>query len=190
MKQIHQGSRYSYWIADNGTIYRKSGKGFKEIPKRLGQRGYCEFKMDNKTVLYHHIVAKHLVPNPKNGNMVFFNSYDVFDLRPQNLRWVWKRQGLTYTPEQALAKAKDKELIELYKTGSKRGFDRRFIEVAKKINAINHDLIGDLYLTIQNYAERCLIFDIERDVKQTFFGLIVQGKRVKLRTVQLNEKII
>lgn len=188
MIEIKGNGRYSYCIDDSGVIYRKCGKGLKVVKKRLGQRGYCEFKMFNKTVLYHQIVAKYLVANPNNGNMVFFNSYDVFDCSPKNLRWVWKRQGLTYTPEQALLRAKDTELIELYKTGSKSGFNKRFIEVAKKINAINHDLIGDLYLTIQNYADRCLIFDIEKDVKQTFFGLIKQNKRNKQKTVQFNEK--
>jgi len=189
MIEFCKGIRYSYLIDENGTIYRKSGKGIKPIKKRLGQRGFCEFKMNGKTVMYHQIVAKYLVPNPNEGNLVFFNSYDKFDLRPQNLRWVWKRQGLTYTPEQALLKAKDKELIDYYKTRNKRGFDKKFIEVCKKLNVINNELIGDLYLTVNNYIERCLIFDIEKDVRQTFFGLKKQQKRIKQITFQLNEKL-
>lgn len=190
MIEIKGNGRYSYCIDEAGIIYRKSGKGLKTVPKRLGQRGYCEFKMNGKTVVYHQIVAKYLLPNPKRCDKVFFNSYDVFDTRPENLRWVWTREHRTFTPAQALEKAKDKELIELYTTGNKRGFDRRFIEVLKKINATKSEHVGDLYLTVQNYAERCLIFDIEKDVKQAFFGLIKQQKRNKLKTIQLNEKFI
>lgn len=190
MIEIYKGTRYSYLLDSDGEIYRKCDKWLKPIKKRLGQRGYCEFKLNGKTVLWHQIVAKYLVPNPHGGNMIFFNSYNVFDLRPQNLRWVWKRQGLTYTPEQALAKAKDKELIEFYKTGNRNGFDRKFIDVCKKLDAINDDLIGDLYLTVNNYAERCLIFDIEKDVRQTFFGLKKQAKRNKKKQLQILEKLM
>lgn len=179
MIEIYKGTRYSYLLDNDGEIYRKSGKGVKPIKKRLGQRGFCEFKLQNKTVMWHQIVAKYLVPNTHGGNLVFFNSYDKFDIRPQNLRWVWKRQGLTYTPEQALAKAKDKELIEFYKIGSRRGFNKKFIEACKKLDVMNDDLLGDLYLTVNNYAERCLIFDIEKDVRQTYFGLKKQAKRKK-----------
>ena len=195
MKLIDKNDRYSYWIADNGTIYRKSGKGLKEVKKRLGQRGYCEFKMNGKTVLYHQIVAQHLVPNPKNGNMVFFNSYDMFDLRPQNLRWVWKRQGLRYTPAQALQKTKDQILIQYYETGNISLINRKIPElitalIAKFGKERVESFVGNLYLLIYDYAERCLLFDLKKDIQQTYLGLIKQEKRVKVKTVQLNERFI
>jgi hypothetical protein len=192
---IEKGKRCDYYIKPNGTIYRKYKYGFKEVPKYLGQRGYCEFKLNNKTVMYHQIVAKYLVPNPNNGNKVFFNSSNKFDLRPQNLRWVWTREHQRLTPQEAIKRTKCRNLIAYYKTGDRRIIDSLIPDVLNKVYSIFDrkkvdEMLGELFELFYNYLERCLIFNIENDLIQTLRGLLKQEVRYKVKTCQINERFI
>jgi len=188
---IEKGKKCDYYIEPNGTIYRKYKYGFKEVPKYLGQRGTCEFKLNNKTVMYHQIVAKMLVPNPNNGNKVFFNSSDKFDLRPQNLRWVWTREHQRLAPQEAIKRTKCRNLIAYYQTGNRRIIDSLIPDVLKKIYSIFDrnkvdEMLGELFELFYNYLERCLIFNIENDLIQTLRGLLKQEKRDKQVVQEFN----
>lgn len=191
MIEIDKGYRYTYLLDKNGTIYRKSKKGFQEVEKRIGQRGYCELKIKGKTLVYHQIVAKYLVPNPNDGNKVFFNSSNVFDMRPQNLRWVWTREYQRLTPQEAIKRTKCRNLIAYYQTGNRRIIDSLIPEVLKKVYSIFDrkkvdEMLGELFERFYNYLERCLIFNIENDLIQTLRGLLKQEKRDKEPVLEFN----
>lgn len=181
-------AKYEYIVNGNGIIFRKCGKGLKEVKKRLGTRGVLEFKMNNKTTSYRKFVATALIPNPNNCDKVFSKNGDPFDTRPENLIWVWTRENKTYTPQQALSKTNDKYLIEYYSTGNKKALERGINNVIEKIySKTKCEFIGELYLTIYNYAERCLLFDLKNDIIGTYVGLLRQQHRSKLKTIALNE---
>ena len=188
MLLIAKGYRYEYLIEPDGTIYRKSGTGTIPIEKRLGSRGFCEFKMNGKTVQYHQIVAKNLLPNPTAANMVFFRTKDYFDIRPENLRWVWSRQGRTLSPGQAIQRSKDRDLITYYRTGNKDVLNSIITRELAKIK--NPELIGMVYETAYNYAQRCLLFDIQKDVKYLAYAAVKYSNKKRLHTLQLNEKFL
>ena len=180
-------AKYEYIVNENGIIFRKCNKGLKEVPKRLSKRGYLEFKMNNKTVSYKRFVAQQLIPNPNDYDKVFSKNGDQFDTRPENLIWVWTRENRTYTPQQALERTTDKHLIEYYSTGNKKALERGINNVIEKIySKTKCEFIGELYLTIYNYAERCLLFDLKNDIIGTYVGLIRQQHRVKMKTVSFN----
>lgn len=192
---IHKGRKCDYVISTEGVIYRRYQYGLKQVEKRLGQRGFCEFKMDGKTVQYHQVVAKTLVPNPEGAKVVFFNSHDKFDLRPQNLRWVWTRYNQRFTPQQAIKKATDRDLIAYYKSGNRAVLDSRMIQIIDNMHRIFkkselNGLLGELYLVINAYAERCLLFNLEADVMQTYKGLRKQQQRRKIQSLEINEKLL
>jgi len=187
--------RYTYLLDKNGTIYRQTGKGLKEVEKRIGRRGYCELKIKGKNYIYHQIVAKYLVPNPNNGNKIFFNSSNVFDTRPQNLRWVWTREHQRLTPHEAIKRTKCRNLIAYYQTGNRRIIDSLIPDVLNKIYSIFDrkkvdEMLGELFELFYNYLDRCLIFNIENDIIQTFRGLLKQELRNKVKTYQINERFI
>ena len=180
-------AKYQYIVNSEGIIFRKCNKGLKEVPKRLGTRGVLEFKMNGKTTSYRKYVATILIPNPQNCDKVFSKNSDPFDTRPENLVWVWTRENRTYTAQQALEKTKDSYLIEYYSTGNKRALDRGISNVIEKIySKMKSELLGELYLTIHNYAERCLLFDLKSDIIGTYIGLIRQQHRTKLKTISLS----
>jgi hypothetical protein len=185
MQLIEKGYRYEYLIEPDGTIYRKSRKGIKPVEKRLGSRGYLEFKMNSKTVLYHQEVAKMLVSNPKNGNLVFFRSKDYFDVRPENLYWVWSRQGQTLKPQEAIQRSTDRDLIAYYRTGNKEVLTSVLQRETAKIKPQH---AGEVYLTAYNYAERGLLFDAQKDVRYLLYAHLKYSGKKRIRTVQLNEK--
>lgn len=179
--------RYEYIVDNNGIIFRKCNKGLKEVPKRLSKRGYLEFKMNGKTVSYKRFVAQKLLPNPNDYDKVFSKNGDQFDTRPENLIWVWTRENRRYTVQQALERTNDKHLIEYYSTGNKRVLERGINNVIEKIHSkLKSELLGELYLIIHNYAERCLLFDLKNDIIGTYVGLIRQQHRVKMKTVSFN----
>ena len=195
MIEIDKGYRYTYLLDENGTIYRKSKNRLQEVEKRLGQRGYCELKIKGKNKAYHQIVAKYLVPNPNNGNKVFFNSSNVFDTRPQNLRWVWTREHQRLTPQEAIKRTKCRNLIAYYQTGNRRIIDSLIPDVLNKVYSIFDrkkvdEMLGELFELFYNYLERCLIFNIENDLIQTLRGLLKQEVRDKVKTCQINERFI
>ncbi|MHB9142734.1 MAG: hypothetical protein ACYC25_12735 [Paludibacter sp.] len=193
---IEKCKKCDYVIDANGTIYSRYKNGrLKEIPKRLCKRGYCEFKINNKHVSYHQIVAKYLVPNPNNGNKVFFNSSNRFDMRPQNLRWVWTREHQRLTPQEAIKRTKCRNLIAYYQTGNRRIIDSLIPDVLNKVYSIFDrkkvdEMLGELFELFYNYLERCLIFNIENDLIQTLRGLLKQELRKKVKTCQINERFI
>lgn len=180
-------AKYEYIVNEKGIIYRKCNKGLLEVPKRLSKRGYLEFKMNGKTVSYKRFVAQKLLPNPNDYDKVFSKNGDQFDTRPENLIWVWTRENRIYTAQQALERTNDKHLIEYYSTGNKRALERGINNVIEKIySTLKSELLGELYLTIHNYAERCLLFDLKNDIIGTYVGLIRQQHRVKMKTVSFN----
>jgi hypothetical protein len=180
-------AKYEYIVNENGIIFRKCNKGLLEVPKRLSKRGYLEFKMNNKTVSYKRFVAQKLLPNPNDYDKVFSKNGDQFDTRPENLIWVWTRENRTYTAQQALERTNDKHLIEYYSTGNKKALERGINNVIEKIySTLKSELLGELYLIIHNYAERCLLFDLKNDIIGTYVGLIRQQHRVKMKTVSFN----
>ncbi len=181
-------NKCEYIVDENGIIFRKYKTITKEVPKRLSKRGYLEFKMNGKTVSYKRFVAQKLLPNPSDYDKVFSKNRDQFDTRPENLIWVWTRENRTYTPQQALEKTNDKHLIEYYQTGNKKALERGINNVIEKIySTLKSELLGELYLIIHNYAERCLLFDLKNDIIGTYVGLLRQQHRTKLKTIALNE---
>lgn len=187
MQLIAKGYRYEYLIEPDGTIYRKSGTGIKPVEKRLGSRGFCEFKMIGQTVQYHQIVAKYLLPNPTNANMVFFRTKDYFNCSPENLRWVWSRQGRTLKPQEAIQRSKDRDLIAYYRTGNK---DVLISILQRETAKISKELAGSVYLTAYNYAERGLLFDAQKDVKYLAYAAMKYSNKKRLHTVQINERYL
>jgi len=179
--------RYEYIVDNSGIIFRKCNKGLKEVPKRLSKRGYLEFKMNGKTISYKRFVAQKLLPNPNDYDKVFSKNGDQFDTRPENLIWVWTRENRTYTVQQALERTNDKHLIEYYSTGNKRALERGINNVIEKIySTLKSELLGELYLIIHNYAERCLLFDLKNDIIGTYVGLIRQQHRSKMKMISYN----
>jgi hypothetical protein len=183
--------KYEYIVSDDGIIYRKSGKGLKEVPKRLSVRGYLEFKMNGKTVSYKRFVAQKLIPNPNNCDKVFSKNGNQYDTRPENLMWVWTRENKLYTPQQALEKTNDKYLIEYYSKGDKKALQRGINNVLERIYSKDkNNLLSELYLTINDYAERCLLFDLQSDIIRTFIGLQRQQHRKKVKMTQYKDNFI
>jgi hypothetical protein len=180
--------RYEYIVSDKGIIYRKSKDKLQEVPKRLSKRGYLEFKMNGKTTSYKRFVAEKLIPNPNDCDKVFSKNDDQFDTRPENLIWVWTRENRAYTNSQALQRTTDKYLIEYYSTGNKKALERGINNIIEKIySKMKFEFIGELYLTIHNYAERGLLFDLKNDIIGTYIGLLRQQHRNKLKTVSFNK---
>jgi hypothetical protein len=180
-------AKYEYIVNTEGIIFRKCKKGLTEVPKRLGTRGVLEFKMNGKTTSYRKYVATILIANPNNCDKVFSKNNDPFDTRPENLIWVWTRENRTYTPQQALEITKDKHLIEYYSTGNKKALERGINNVIEKIySKLKSELLGELYLIIHDYAERCLLFDLKNDIIGTYVGLLRQQHRHKTKTISLD----
>lgn len=192
MIEIHKGLKYTYFVSPDGIIFRWcKTKGYKEVQKRLGTRGYLEIKMSNKHYSYKREVAKALVPNPNNCDKVFSKDGDQFNTHPSNLRWVWTRENRTFTPEQAIEKATDRRLIECYLRNDRKALRRYINSHFEKLYAnLDTNYIGDLYIQINKYAERNLLFDLKTDIIGTYIGLIKQSKRNKLKTITLNEKVL
>ena len=179
--------KYEYIVNSEGIIFRKCGKGLKEVPKRLSVRGYLEFKMNGKTISYKRFVAQQLLPNPNDCNKVFSKNGNQFDTHPNNLMWVWTRENKTYTAQQALEMTNDKHLIEYYSTGNKKALERGINNVIEKMyGKMKSDLLGELYLTIHNYAERCLLFDLKSDIIGTYVGLVRQKHRDKIKLISID----
>jgi len=189
---IQKHKRFNYLIDENGIVYRECRSYIKPIEKRLGSRGYCEFKMGNKTVLYHKIVAQFLIPNPNKCNEVWLkNPDDKFNMHPSNLFWVFRRCNQNFTIEQALERTTDIRLIEYYNTGDKKLLQKQIVSEIEKMTAkkevlVNH--LGSLYELIFNYAERNLLFNLQSDIVGTYIGLCRQEHRNKHKTVSLNKK--
>jgi hypothetical protein len=182
-------ARYNYIVNENGIIYRQSANGLKEVPKRMGARGYLEFKCNGKTISYKRFVADSLLPNPKGCDKVFSKDGDQWNTHPTNLRWVWTRERRTLTPEQALELTTDKHLIEFYTTGDKRALQRAINNVLEKMYAkMKSEYLGDLYIQIHSYIERNLLFNLKTDIIGTYIGLVRQSKRRKLKTIELDNK--
>ena len=183
-------SRYKYIVSSDGIIFRQCKKGLKEVPKRMGARGYLVFKCNGKTISYKRFVAESLLPNPKGCDKVFSKDGDQWNTHPTNLRWVWTRERRTLTPEQALKLTTYKHLIEFYTTGNKRALQRAINNVLERMYAkMKSEYLGDLYIQIHGYAERNLLFNLKTDIIGTYIGLVRQSKRRKLKTIELNEKI-
>ena len=189
MKLAHKGTRYDYYVSDEGLIYRKSKHtDFKEVVKRFGTRGVVELKIDGKSKVYKHFVAVALIPNPDNADKVFSKDGDQMNTHPSNLYWKWTRERRNFTAQQALERTKDKYLIEYYTTGDKRVLKRGINNVFEKIyGKIDSEFIGELYITIQNYADRNLLFDLEKDIIGTYIGLKKQQFRKQVKTVSLSK---
>ena len=180
-------ARYEYIVDNNGIVFRKCNKGLKEVPKRLGTRGYLEFKMNGKSTNYKRFVAEALIPNPNGCNQVFSKDADPYNTHPNNLQWVWTRHDRVMTPIEALQRTKDKHLIEYYKTGDKRVLQRGINNVFEKMyGKMKSELMGELYLRIQNYAERNLLFDLKSDIIGTYIGLVRQQHRKRIKTIQID----
>jgi len=189
---IHKSALCTYWAKDNGTIYVQNNLGFREVKKRIGRRGYLECKIGNKTVSYKREIAKAFVPNLNDCNKIFSKNRNQFDTHPSNLMWVWRRDGKHYTTQQALERTNDPYLIEYYQNGNKKSLDRGINNVLEKIySKQKFELIGELYLTIHNYAERCLLFNLKDDIIITYWGLLKQQHRNKQKLISIDsfEKI-
>ena len=179
--------KYEYIVNSEGIIYRKSAKGLKEVTKRLGTRGVMEFKMNNRTTSYRKFVATALMPNPNNCDKVFSKNGDPFDTRPENLVWVWTRENRTLTTHEALQRTKDNYLVQYYEKGDIKALQRGINNVIESnFSKIDSDFLGELYLIIQDYASRSLLFDLESDIMGTYIGLKKQQHRKKIKTVSLS----
>ncbi len=79
------------------------------------------------------------------------------------------------------------QVIESVTNGNKKALERGINNVIEKIySTLKSELLGELYLIIHNYAERCLLFDLKNDIIGTYVGLIRQQHRVKIKTVSFN----
>ena len=184
-------AKYEYIVSEEGIIFRKCKKGLKEVNKRLGYRGVLEFKMNGKTTSYRKFVATALIPNPDNCDKVFCRDGNPFNTHPSNLYWWWTREGKTFTPEQAISRCKDAKLIDAYKSGNVKNVVRlinNFFE--KQCFTKNFDLMTETYLLLVNYAERNLIFDIKKDFRITFRGLLKMKLIREGKQSQFNEKYL
>ena len=183
--------RYEYIVSEDGLIFRKSGKGLKEVPKRMHPRGYLTFKMNGKETSYKRFVAEKLLPNPNGCDKVFSKDGNQWNTHPSNLKWVWTRERRCLTPEQALEKTTDKHLIDYYQNGNIKSLQRGINNVLERITKnIDMNLLSDLYIQIHNYSERNLLFELESDIIGTYVGLKKQQHRNKIKTVQFNERIM
>lgn len=179
--------KYEYIVSSDGVIYRKSSKGLKEVPKRLGTRGVLEFKMNGKTTSYRKFVANALIPNPNNCDKVFSRNGDPFDTRPENLMWVWTRENRKLTAQEALQRTNDSYLLQYYQNGDKKVLQRGINNVIERnFSKIDSELLGELYLIIQDYADRNLLFELQTDIMGTYIGLKKQQHRKKIKTVSLS----
>lgn len=184
---IGESKKCSHWVSKDGVIYAKYKKGFTEVKKRIGSRGFAVFSMNGKHCNYKRFVAQALIPNPKGCNQVFSKDGDSLNTHPNNLQWVWTRHDRAMAPHEALQRTKDKHLIEYYQTGDKRVLQRGINNVFEKMyGKMKSDLMGELYLIIQNYAERNLLFDLKSDIIGTYCGLIKQKYRDKLKTISID----
>ena len=192
MIEFYKSEKFTYFLRKDGEIFKQCKSGVKQIEKRFGSRGFVELKIGGNTYLWHHIVAKHLVPNNCNGNMVFFkNPENKMDIRPENLRWVWTRYNRNFTPEQALERTTDPMMIEYYNTMDKRVLDRNMMQVLSEMKRrcrperLN-TVLGEMYIRLYNYADRCLLFDLRKDMILTYVGLWRQEHRTKLKLTKLS----
>jgi hypothetical protein len=181
--------KYQYIVSPDGIIFRKSKKGgIKEVPKRIGSRGYLVFRCNAKEISYKRFVAQNLIPNPNDCDKVFSNDGDQWNTHPTNLRWVWTREKRILSPFQALQKTKDSCLIDFYKTGD---YESLRIGIIKAINNLHgrfkNQMMGELYLKLNNYADRCLLFDLKMDTIGTYIGLVRQEQFYYMKNLQLNE---
>jgi hypothetical protein len=113
---------------------------------------------------------------------------DQMNTHPSNLYWKWTRERRNFTAQQALERTKDKYLIEYYTSGDKKVLKRGINNVFEKIyGKIDSEFIGELYITIQNYADRNLLFDLEKDIIGTYIGLKKQQFRKQVKTVSLSK---
>lgn len=189
MKLAQQGLKYDYYVSDDGIIYRKSGKGFKEVPKRLSVRGVLEFKLNGKTTSYRKFVATALIPNPTGADKVFSISTDPMDSNPKKLYWVWTRERKHLTAQEALQRAIDPVIINYYTTGDKNQVIRKINSIIEQLKGRNkNNLVGELYLLIMDYLERNLLFDLKNDIIGTYVGLCKQQYRKKIKTIKYTQK--
>lgn len=189
MKLAQQGLKYDYYVSAEGIIYRKSGKGFKEVPKRLSVRGVLEFKLNGKTTSYRKFVATALIPNPTGADKVFSISTDPMDSNPKKLYWVWTRERKHLTAQEALQMAIDPVVINYYTTGDKSPVIRKINSIIEQLNGRHKkNLVGELYLLIMDYLERNLLFDLKNDIIGTYVGLCKQQYRKKIKTIKYTQK--
>lgn len=177
---------YKYTVSPEGIVYRWSKhSGLKEVPKRMASNGRgLVLRVGGNPISYSNFVAKALIPNPDNCNLVIHIDGDYFNTHPSNLRWVWTRYKRTLSKNEAIAKATDKNIIEFYKTGN----DQIIKNAIEKIyNKFKPELVGELYLRLMNYASRNLLFNLETDAIITYIGLIRQEKLNSCRNVEYKD---
>jgi hypothetical protein len=180
-------NKCEYIVNSEGIIFRKYKTITKEVPKRLGSRGYLEFKMNNKSVSYKRFVAQTLIPNPNNCDKVFSKNGNQFDTRPENLKWVWTRERRTLTEHEAANLCQNETIKQAYLQGDKKKIKRMINSHFDKIySKLKPEFISDLYIMLNNYADRNLIFDLKSDCQQTYFGLIAQQHRKKVKTLSID----
>lgn len=182
-------AKYQYVVSPEGIIYRWSKKrGLQEVLKRMGSRGYLVFRKNCKEISYKRFVAETLIPNPNGCNKVFTNDGDQWNTHPDNLRWVWTREKRVMTPQQALARTNDPYLIDFYKNGNRESLS---IGLRKAIDNLHgrfkNEMLGELYLKLNEYADRCLLFDLKMDAIGTYIGLVRQEQFYYFKNVQLYE---
>jgi len=178
--------KYEYTVSQDGIVYRWSKhSGLKEVPKRLASNGRgLVLRFNGSTISYSNFVAKALIPNPDNCNLVIHVDGDYFNTHPNNLRWVWTRHKRILSKSEAIAKSTDKQVIEFYKTGN----DQIIKNAIEKIyNRFKPELVGELYLRLMNYASRNLLFNLETDAMVTYIGLIRQEKICSSKHVEYKD---
>lgn len=177
---------YKYIVSTEGIVYRWSKhSGLKEVPKRMASNGRgLVLRVGGNPISYSNFVAKALIPNPDNCNLVIHVDGDYFNTHPSNLRWVWTRHKRILSKNEAIEKTTDKQLIEFYNTGNEEIIKR---EIAKNCNKFKPELVGELYLRLMNYASRNLLFNLETDAMVTYKGLIRQEKLDSSRNVEYKD---
>jgi hypothetical protein len=168
------------------NFYKQYKGGFRILKPHIVGWNWIGIKVNQKEYYCHRLIGKYILGIDEDIFITFRNG-DKTDIRPENLQGKFTRHYKTYTIEKALTKVKCETTKRYYETKSKGILNSEFekqIAVLQKHygNEKTMDILGDTYLLINKYAERNLIFDIQKDTSCTFKALLKQKERNKRKS--------
>lgn len=163
------------------NFYKQYKGGLRLLKPHVVNWGWIGIKINQKEYYCHRLIGKYIL-GIADDIFITFKNGDKTDIRPDNLQGKFTRHYKKYTVEQALKKVKCETTRRYYENKSKgilnSEFEKQMKVLAKAYgNEKTNEVISETYILINDYADRNLLFDIQKDTAFTFRALLRQKDR-------------